>query len=402
MDKKFNVEDLIQNLFKPDTLKDVFEKRLAELKISATTASEVADMDYRAMINIVNGSKKIADFTNLIKLASFLQVPRSEVVRMYVAALENNFPEHSTLSPDKIKFIKDNFDLASLKKAKFINSITDFKEIDMKLTKALGLTSILDYQKPSGDVAFSSGAINPTNENNRSQWRSFAVETFEQINNQYEYNRQALVDYFPQIRWHSTNVKLGLTNVIKQLSKMGVTVIYQEALPSLHLRGATFSVYDKPCIVLTNYRGFYPTLWFALIHELFHVLFDWEEILANKYHLSDDDETELTVKAKEDEANNFAREYLFSKEKIKIIKQHLSNNHDFVKKFTLENHVHPSFAYVFNAFDLGKTHRWAWALANEFNPKEEMSKLLAELKNPWEDLKTVKEHAKSLKSKYHN
>ncbi len=402
MTEKFSVEDLLHDVFKPYTLKDVFDKRMAELKISTTTASEILNIDSRAMSNIIHGSKKLVDFTNLIKIASFLQIPKSEVIRLYINALENNFPDQSSLSPEKVTFIKENFDLASFKKAKFINSITNFHEIDMKLTKALGLTSILDYQKPSGDVAFSSGKIKIKNENNRSQWIAFARETFEELNNQNEYDRQALIDYFPKFRWHCTNVELGLTSVIKDLFKMGVTVIYQEALPSLHLRGATFSVYEKPCIVLTNYKGFYPTLFFALIHELFHVLFDWEEIKINGYHLTDDDEVELSVKVKEIEADNFAREYLFSKEKTKKIKPYLNNNPDFVEKFTLENHVHPSFAYVFNAYDLGKTHRWAWALANKFNPKKELSKLLEVLKNPWDDLQPVKEHAKYLKNKFNN
>jgi HTH-type transcriptional regulator / antitoxin HigA len=402
MKQKFNVDNLILDLFNSNSLKEVFERRLAELKIAPTTASEILDIDYRAMLNIINGTKTIADFANLIKLANFLQLSTSEVVRLYVSALEKNFPEQSTITPEEIMFIKENFDLASLKKAKFIKSITDFNEINTKLTKALGLRSILDYQKPSGDVAFSAGKTKPKNENNRLQWIAFAKETFEEINNENDYDRQALVEYFPKIRWHCTNVKLGLSSVIKVLFKMGVTVIYQEALPALHLRGATFSVYDKPCVVLTNYRGFYPTLFFALIHELFHVLFDWEEIKLNGYHLSDDDESELHVRAKEDEADSFAREYLFSKEKTKKVKPYLNNNPEFVEKFAVENHVHPSFAYVFNAFDLGKTYRWAWALANTFNPKEEMDSLLESLKNPWEGLQPVKEHAKYLKNILNN
>lgn len=183
---------------------------------------------------------------------------------------------------------------------------------------------------------------------------------------------------------------------------MGVTVIYQEALPALHLRGATFAVYDKPCVVLTNYRGFYPTLFFALIHELFHVLFDWEEIKVNGYHLTDDDEDEMSVKSKEEEADDFAREFLFSKEKTKLVKPQLNSSPEFVEKFALKHHVHPSFAYVFNAYDLGKTHRWAWALANTFNPKIEMGRLLDGLKNPWDNLKPIREHAKYLKGKYLN
>lgn len=400
MTKKFNVDNLIGDLFDSDTLKSVFEKRLTELKIAPTTASEILDIDYRAMLNIVNGTKKIADFTNLIKIANFIQISNNEAVRLFVKALEKNFPDQSSISPEEVEFIKNNFDLAALKKVKFINSITDFHEINLKLTKALGLRSILDYVKPSGDVAFSTGAIKPKNENNRLQWIAFARETFEEINNTHEYDRKGLTEYFPMIRWHCTNVELGLPSVIKDLFKMGVTVIYQEALPALHLRGATFAVNNKPCIVLTNYKGFYPTLFFALLHELFHVLFDWEEIKANGYHLTDDDEKELSVKAKENEADEFAREYLFSKEKTRIVKPYLNNNREFVEKFTTENHVHPSFAYVFNAYDLGKTYRWAWALANTFNPKEEMQNLLNGLKNPWEGLQPIKEHAQYLKSKF--
>jgi HTH-type transcriptional regulator/antitoxin HigA len=401
MGDNFNVDDLISGLFRPDSLRDIFDRRVEELKVSPTNASEILGIDYRAMVNILNGTKKITDFTNLVKLASFLQLSKSQVIQLYIDALEKNFPEEATISPKKVKFIKENFDLAALKQAKFINSITDFDEIDKKFTLALGLNSILEYQKPNRDAAFSSGTVKPKNDLNRSQWIAFARKTFEEINNPNEYDRQSVVEYFPQIRWHSTNIEHGLVNVIKELSKMGVTVIYQSPLPALHLRGATFAVNDKPCIVLTNYRGFYPTLWFALIHELFHVLFDWEEIRKKEYHLSDDDEKELTVIAKEEEANNFAREYLFSKEKTNIVRPHL-NNPEYVKEFTTKNHVHESFAYVFNAFDVGKTNRWAWAIANKQNPNIDMDNLLIELANAWDNQKPVQEHAKYLKHKYHN
>lgn len=401
MANEFNIDDLLRGALRPDTLKDKFESRLAELGISATNAANILDIDLRAMMNIINGSKKSADYTNIIKIASFLQIPRSEIVELYVSAMELNFPEHSTLSPEKVKFIKENFDLAALKKAKFIDSIIDFAEIDKKLTTALGLNNILDYRKPKNDVAFCDAKKIPTEDNNRSQWIAFARETFEDISNPNDYDRKAVVEYFPKIRWHCTNVELGLPNVIRELYKMGVTVIYQDPLPSLHVRGATFSVYDKPCIVITNYRGFYPTLWFALLHELFHVLFDWDEIRINLYHLSQEDEETLSVKQKEEEANNFAREYLFSQEKTKAIKRYLNNDESLVAKYAKDNHVHPSFAYVFNAFDLGKTHRWAWALANTYNPKEEMKNLLSGFSNPWEQLKPVKDHAKYLINKYY-
>jgi len=397
--QNFNVDDMLNGLFKPDSLRDIFDKRIEELKISPTNASEIIGMDYRAMLNILNGTKKITDYTNIAKLAIFLRVSKAEVIQLYVRVLEENFPDENTVSPEKIKFIKENFDLTSLRQAGFIESITDFHEIDRKLTEALGLSSILDYEKPNRDAAFSSGIIKPSNDLNRSQWIAFAKSTLEEINNPNDYDRQAVVEYFPQIRWHCTDVQSGLISVIRELSRMGITVIYQAPFSALHLRGATLPIHDKPCIVLTNYRGFYPTLWFALVHELFHVLFDWEEIRKKEYHLSDDEEDELLVKAKEVEADNFAREYLFSVAKTAKSRPFL-NDFNYTSKLAAANHVHVSFPYVFNAFDVGKKNRWAWGLANKHNPN--IDALLKLLSNPWNNFRPVPEHAKFLKHKYHN
>ena len=172
----------------------------------------------------------------------------------------------------------------------------------------------------------------------------------------------------------------------------------QPPLPTLHLRGATFSVNNKPCIVLTDYRGFYPTLWFALIHELFHVLFDWDEIITSCYHISDNESEQLSVMEKELEANDFAREYLFSKEKTTKIKSNI-NNISYINSFARDNHVHPSFIYVFYAYDVGKKDSRAWGRATGNNP--DIKKMLRPLANPWDNPKTILEHVKSIKSKYY-
>lgn len=398
----FNVDDLLTDVFQQETLIDIFNKRLVDLNISATSAAALMDIDYRSLLNILHASKKIVDFTNIIKLASFVHRPKAEILQLYVNALEANFPDESRVSPEQIKFIKANFDLASLKKAGFISSITDFNEINSKLTSALGLSNIMEYQRPSGDVAFSAGTGSVKNENNRLQWIGFARDTFEEIANPNEYDRHRLTEYFPKLRWHCTDVSLGLPSVMKELYKCGVTVIYQDALPALKLRGATFAVNDKPCVVLTNYRGYYPTLFFALIHELFHVLFDWDDILKNRYHLSDDDDKDLSIRVREDEADQFAREYLFSKEKTAYIRPYLKTNHSYVEKFCRDNHVHPSFPYVFYANDVGKSNRWAWAWVNDWNPKAEMVELLKYLGNRWDDKRPIGDHAKFLKTEIFN
>src|SRR5690606_19754745 len=131
------------------------------------------------------------------------------------------------------------------------------------------------------------------------------------------------------------------------LYQLGITVVFVPSFPSSHIRGATFCVNDKPCIALTDYVGFYPTLWFALVHELYHVLFDWEEILLNNYHISQENKLNFDSESQsERDADNFARKYLFSKEKMQEV-QSFINNPDLVRHFAISNNVDPSFVYVF-------------------------------------------------------
>lgn len=399
--KHQDINSLLNDILKPDKpgLKELFDRKISELKITSTGALEILSIQQRTLKGILDGTQKVVDVTNLIKIANFLQLPKEEVIKMYIDSLEKTYTEN-IVPPEKIKFIQENFDLAALKKAGFIDSLTNFEKIDSKITSFLGLKSIYEYKRPNIKPAFSAGLMKPKNELTRSLWIKSAITYFEDIDNPYEYNRKALIEYFPNIRWHSTNVEFGLLTIIKDLFKLGVTIIYQSPLPSLHLRGATFAVNDKPCIVLTNYVGFYGTLWFALIHELFYVLFDWEEIRINMYHLSDDEDNELIVQEKENEANQFAREYLFPQEKMNQIKHNLNNPY-FVSEFAKNNHVHPSIIYVFNAFDSSKTNRMPWARARKNEPAE-MSKCISHLENPWSNSMPINESVKNKKLEIYN
>ena len=389
----FNVDELLRGLFNEDasdsnvTLRSLFDKRVDELNITPTTATDIADIQYRTLNGILDGTQRKIDFTNIIKLSDFLQIPVEKCAKLYLASLEKNFPQEKPISRDKIDFIRSHFDLADLKKSGFIKSITNFSEIERKITDFFGLNSIFEYRMPLQEAAFSAGYITPKNTFSRSMWINAAKDVFKAINNPYEYDREALITYFPEIRWHSMSVDMGLNNVIRSLYKIGITVIYLPPFSSLHLRGATFSENGKPCIALTDYKGFYATIWFALIHELHHVLFDWPEIKSGNYHVSDPNSDLMPVKEKEAEADHFAREYIFSKEKSKTIRPNLSNQ-DYVNRFAKLNHVHPSIIYTFDAYDRGSTNRSAWARAKVMNPDESIWK--GTLDYDWSNISSAK------------
>ena len=366
MDDKYrDIDTLLGGLFPSATLKELFEQKTQALDISPTVAANILGVQLRALNGVLNGTQKVIDITVISKITNFLQVPREQIVNLYLQAVEKNFPT-ATISARKVEFIKDNFDLAVLRKAKWIDNITDFGHIEKRLIARLGLKSILEYRKPSVDVAFCVGPFEPKNGLTRAAWIKAAQACFEEIDNPHLYNRDELIRLFPRLRWYTMNEKRGLPEVIGLLHRVGVTVVLQQSLPTLQLRGATFNYNGKPCIALTDYVGFYPTLWFALFHELFHVLFDWDEIKENQYHVTDEENTQLSVQEREREANTFASEYLFSAEKVEAVKRHL-NDTVFVNQFAADNHVHPSIVYTQCAYAMPKS-RSAWALARKNSP----------------------------------
>lgn len=385
-DNYLDINSILDGLIRTTGLKELFEEKLRELELTPTAALGILGMQHRALYGILEGSQKIVDFTNLIKLSSFLQIPKEDVIKMYVDSLQRNFPSLTVSNPDKVRFIKENFDLAVLKKAGVIESITDFGHIEGRLLSRLGLRSIFEYRRPDLSVAFSSGHFQPKNELTRAFWIKAARTCLEEISNPYEYDRKALIDFFPHIRWYSTKVEHGLVEVVRVLYRIGVTVIYQPPLQALQLRGATFAVNDKPCIVLTNYQGFYPTLWFALVHELYHVLFDWQEILENRYHLTDDDNQELPVREREAMADKFAREYFVATENLQLAKRYI-NDADYIRDFAHSNNVHPSFFYVFSAWDAGSGNRSAWARARKNDVDYRIAVKVLDL--PWTEQKPI-------------
>ena len=90
---------------------------------------------------------------------------------------------------------------------------------------------------------------------------------------------------------------------------MGVTVIVQTQLLTTQVRGGTFIINGKPCIVLTDLFKKYPTIWYTLIHELHHVLYDLETISLTNFHITGDPDLFLI----EEKADDFAREYFLEK-----------------------------------------------------------------------------------------
>lgn len=341
------------------SLKERFEMQLNNLKINQTQALEAMQIESRALHALLAGTSSRVDILSLIKLSHFLEISQTQAINLYLDSLKKTNDEQiSTL--ERRKFILKNFNLSELKNEGIIESSTDLDHVENILIKYFDYNTIFDYRKDVINAAYSSAKIS-SDDQMLDYWIEFAREVFRKIHNTNPYDRKGLIDYFPTIRWHSMNIEKGLWEIVRALFKMGITIIYLPKFSKLHVRGATFSFNRKPCIVLTDYKGNYATLWFALLHELHHVLFDWDDILVKSYHISD--KTDLYTKVEiEDVANQFAKDYLFSDEKVQDVLPHI-NNRSYIEKYARHNHVHESIIYTMIAY---KRNNWGWL--KEFLP----------------------------------
>jgi Zn-dependent peptidase ImmA (M78 family) len=296
----------------------------------------------------------------------------------------------------KANFIVSNFDINSLFKVKFLKSKTDFSHIEDRLNQFFGLDNIYQFGNNKTFPAFSR-TRRSSNNLMRDFWVKSAFTHFERINNPYDFDREALVELLPKIRPYTMNIDNGLFIVAQALYIVGVTVIFQPNLPSVQVRGATFLCNKKPCIVLTDYNKNYPTIWFALLHELCHVLYDLESLEKNVFHMTGEPDLFLV---NEDFANDFAREYLFSSEKSSYIAPFI-NDKLIVSEYAKESQVHPSFVYNFYNYDQYlKGDSMAWSRYKEFFP--DVSRAVKILNtNPW-GKDSIDESAELLKENIFN
>ena len=337
-----NIESLLNSIFSDAeyNIKDVFEQKLIEYNLSRTKALKLLNIDKDVFDEILNGTAKQPNLIHIVKIAEFLGV---EVNNFINVVLKNQSLENISAidSARKATFIVKNFDVKALTKLGFFNSELSTEELVKKVLDYFGYTSINKFEELLDEPLYSRVKKNHSDKM-KDFWIKSAYQTFKVINNPNEYNRERLKDLIVKIKPYSQDVTNGLLTVCRALYNIGVTVIFQNYLTTTQVRGATFIINEKPCVVITDFNKNYPTLWFTLLHELNHVLFDFDTIEKSSYHLSDDNDLFLI----EDQANTFARNFFMSEEKFQYIKKYINNPY-LVSKFANEIEVHPSIVYSF-------------------------------------------------------
>ena len=327
--------------------RSLFQAKLAEIGLSKTSVERMLHIERRSLDSILdmNPDSRI-DFINVIKVSDFLGVPIEDMARSYTDFLSAKQISDIQRAREA-GFVVSYFDVKSLMNAGFIKSREE-SEVSKRIVRYFGLPNIYEYSNILTAVfpAFSKTKRN-SDDKMRHFWVISAYSKFEKLINPNDYNRSSLKNIVPKLRSLTQDVEKGLYKAVKALFSVGVTVIFQESLPKAQVRGATMCVNGKPCIVLSNLNKHYHTLWFALMHELYHVLFDFEEIREMTYHLSGCEDLFLLDESR---ADNFASQYLLEDSRRKFAYQYISSG-PLISKLASKWSIHPSIIYAAYAHD---------------------------------------------------
>ncbi|MCF3107378.1 ImmA/IrrE family metallo-endopeptidase [Niabella sp. CC-SYL272] len=338
-----NINSLLKSVFEDrpvPNIKALFDSKLEEYGIAKTKALKLLSIDKDVFEEIVTGTAKQPNLIHVVKLAEFLEID----INSFIKVVLNNQSVDNIASIDsarKTTFLLKNFDVKTLTKLGFFQSNDNLDALVKKVLTFFGFSSIQDFEEQLEEPLYSRTKRN-FSDKMKDFWIKSAYQTFKVINNPNDYDRNRLKDLIVKIKPYSQDVDNGLFIVCRALYNVGVTVIFQDYLSTTQVRGGTFIINGKPCIVLTDFNKKYPTIWFTLLHELHHVLFDFEFIETNRFHLTGDDDLFLI----EEKANSFARDFFLPEEKFQYIKKYIHNPY-LVSKFARENEVHESIVYSF-------------------------------------------------------
>lgn len=392
--QELDIDKLLNSIFSDDeslNIKEMFNEKLKVLNVSKTKVLNLLKIDKDVFEQIINGTAKQPNLIHIIKIANFLNIPIDKFIEV---VLKNQSIENvrSIENAKNATFLLNNFDVKILTKFGFFKSNSNTDELVRKVLTFFGFQSIKDFELELDKPLYSSVKRN-FSDKMKDFWIKSAFQTFRVINNPNEYNRNGLKDLIVKIKPYSQDLENGLYTVCKALYNVGVTVVFQDYLTTTQVKGATFIINDKPCVVLTNFGKIYPTLWFTLLHELHHVLFDFDLIRNNSFHLTGDADLFLI----EEKADSFAREFYFSEEKFHFIKRYINNPY-LVSKFANENEIHVSMVYSFFTWYQDKLYgKKYYGAFKEFYPDYRLSlKKLSPLSWEEDTIKSAGERIKKI------
>lgn len=294
------------------SLREMLNELITENEVAVSSIAEEIGINKDSFAEYLKGGYDLK-LSQAIKLMKLLGLTENQLISAY----NHEITEKELVNIEKserLSYILNNFDIPTLKKLGIVKPRARIEEYEKQICSFFGFSSIYQYDDTSlMPTLFSKSKITIANEKEKKMnvfWLKCSIYSFSKINNPYEYNSELLIELLKRISEFTEDVVHGYEKIVLILFRIGVTVITQPYVSGTRAFGVTMILDGKPCIVITDMNKKYHKLWINLIHELYHVINDFDILQNLKYHISYSDSPELLLN--EERADKFALDVLVS------------------------------------------------------------------------------------------
>lgn len=166
-----------------------------------------------------------------------------------------------------------------------------------------------------------------------------------------EYSKDILCDIVPTLKDIASNTDFpaSLKSCRMLLNSVGVCLVYREAIGNSRVRGALTTYKEHPAIYISGRYRTHGDSWFAICHELGHLLDGFD---PRKTGISIDETDELKSTDESDtRANDYARSFFVNSNDYAKFTQKTTFSDASIKKFAAEQGVAPGIIVAFLQHD---------------------------------------------------
>jgi HTH-type transcriptional regulator / antitoxin HigA len=297
----------------------VIKEYLEEIGMSQKECAKRLGVSEKHFSNLLNGKSRLTE-EMAIKLEKIIHnVPAS-----YWLNYESKYREYLKREEMYIQTFKMEQLMNLSKRFKF--SVI-FNGLDWDLNKQanemLKLLRISDFSQ--FDAVYSDLQVDFMEDGGEIEsiaiWLNLAREDVEIQNKDLSnknYSKEKLIDSLDKFKLLALNsdYESSLNSARKLLNRLGVYLVFHDAIENSKVRGALTTYKNNPAIFLSGRFKTHDHVWFALMHEIGHLI---KHYIPNEPIVTLENELELkpTTNTKENEANEFARDFFIDRSQYK-------------------------------------------------------------------------------------
>ncbi|WP_079710202.1 HigA family addiction module antitoxin [Paraliobacillus ryukyuensis] len=297
----------------------IIKEYLEELGISQKECAKRLGISEKHFSNLLNGKSRLTEEIAIKFEKIFHDIPAS-----YWLNYESKYQEYKK----REEMYSHKYSTEQLKEyAKRFKFNTVFQGLEWDLVKQanemLKLLRISDFEQ--FDEVYSNLNVDFMEDGGETEsiaiWLNLASEEIDIQNKDLSnksYSKEKLLEYLDKFKLLALNNDYAnsLQSARKLLNRLGVYLVFYDALENSKVRGALTTYKNNPAILLTGRFKTHDHVWFALMHEIGHLIKHYkpnEPIVT----LEDELDLEPNIDTKEEEANEFARDFFINKNDYK-------------------------------------------------------------------------------------